>query len=241
MNSIASIYVPRMSASWTEDEVKFIMTSYKLGIVTYVDFVPVNKKPGFVENIDKNIKSAFIHFSDPVLTNCGAYYISGELPPRIKMDMPTMTFWSKIGLGESYKLYVSKDEYWICLKNKNPIQRTLMNIHQVVENGRHLESLVTAQDAEIKNLKDTITELTKKLDGVNLAIYQLLGGLYCQRTQPYTLNEQLNIIGFGNDYTLIPIDDTHPSGIWPTTRQGDENSTKIEELEKRLQFLEKEL
>jgi hypothetical protein len=238
MNSIASIYVPRMSASWTEDEVKFIMSSYKLGIVTYVDFVPVNKKPGFVENIDKNIKSAFIHFSDPVLTNCGAYYISGELPPRIKMDMPTMTFWSKIGLGESYKLYVSKDEYWICLKNKNPIQRTLMNIHQVVENGRHLENLMTEQDEEIKKLKDTIRELTKKLDGVHLAIDKLLRGLYCQRTQPYALNEHLDIIGFGNDDTLIPIDDTHPSGIWPTTRQGDENSKKIEELEKIVQFLE---
>jgi hypothetical protein len=233
MISAVSIYIPRMSALWTESDIKNVMSFYSIGDVSNVDFTPINKKPGFAEDYESELMSAFVHFDEPYYSPDGKYNCkSGEL---------LMEFWTTIAEEKAYKLQVNRDEYWICLKNKNPVKRTFMNIHQVVENGRHLESLVTAQAEEIKNLKETITELTEKLDGVHLALYQLLGGLYCQRTQPYALNEHLDIIGLGNDDRLIPIDDTHPSGIWPTTRQGDENSTKIEELEKRLQFLEKEL
>jgi hypothetical protein len=228
MNSPVSIYIPRMSTVWTEHHIKNVMSSNGYGTVTHVDFTPLNKKPGFAEDYESDLMSAFVHFMDPVLCADGKYYwMSGK---------PLGDFWTKITQGQSYKIQITKDEYWICLKNKNPIRRTLMNIHQVVENGRHLESLVTTQAEEIKNLKDTITGLSGKIDGLRGAVYTLLNGLYCQHTQMESLNEHLQLIGLEHsvetDYC-----DTHPSGFWPTTRQGDRNRKRIEQLENTLKTM----
>ena len=52
MNSITSIYIPRMSAFYTEEAVINIMFNLRVGIVKRVDFIPINKKPGFVEKVD---------------------------------------------------------------------------------------------------------------------------------------------------------------------------------------------
>ncbi len=210
MNSIKSIYVPRMSTRWTEEAVMEKMARYGFGKVSNVDFTPINKKPGFGENVDLVVKSAFIHFE----------FINS-----------IYTLWDTLENNGSYKFQVDTNEYWILLKNKNPIQRTLMNIHQVVENGRHLESLITEQANEIKNLKETIDELTEKIYGVHNIVYQLIGGLFCQANQKGIIKCHLKELGIGNYEDVTTEHDTHPFGIWPTTRQGDENSRRIENLE----------
>ena len=229
MNSHVSIYIPRMSTVWTEDGVKEIMRKYGIGTVTHVDFTPINKKPGFAEDYECATMSAFVHFMDPVLSADGKYYwMTGAQLGQ---------FWTTIANGQSYKLQVTRDEFWICLKNKNPIKRTLMNIHQVVENGRHLESLVTTQAEEIKNLKETVEDLTKKLDGIHGTVYQLIGGLFCQRTQSGMIDFHLKGLGLMEYKNATTKYDTHPSGIWPTTRQGDENRKRIEQLENTLKTM----
>lgn len=212
MSSFASIYIPRMCFSWTEEEIREDMACRNIGNVSYVDFTPINKKPGFGEDVDKVVKSAFIHFHFIFIENLN------------------QEFWNKIESGQPYKLQVTTREYWICLKNKNPIQRSLMNIHQVVENGRYLENLITEQGKELKNLKETVEEQKKIIDGLHMTVYQLLGGLYCQRTQGGILNEHLKTIGFGSGGYNVK-DDTHPERIWPTTRQGDKNAERIARLE----------
>lgn len=232
MNSYVSIYIPRMSTVWTEDGVKEIMRKYGIGTVTRIDFTPINKKPGFGEDIDSVVMSAFVHFMDPVLCADGNYYwMTGA---------PLGQFWNTIAAGEPYKLQITRDEYWICLKNKNPVKHTLMNIHQVVENGRHLESLVTAQAEEIKNLKETVEELSKKLEGIHNVVYQFVGGMFCQQTQSGIINIHLKHLGFGHEDATIE-HDTHPYKYWPTTRQGDENRERIEKLEDKLKSLEDDL
>jgi len=235
MNSVASIYVPRMSANWTEERIRNTMDMKSFGTVTRVDFVPVNKKPGFVENVDEDVKSAFIHFSDPVLTEQGTYRLSDD-----NYYTRSLAFWSAISNGEAYRLTVSDHEYWICLKNKNPIQRTLMNIHQVVENGRHLEKIVTEQAEEIKNLKETVAELEKKITGVHNVVYQLIGGLYCQRTQKNMIHLHLDVLNSRPHSNEEPLSN-HLSGNWPTTRQGDENRKRIEKIEQKLKHIGEDL
>jgi hypothetical protein len=150
MNSPVSIYIPRMSAKWTDIGIKNIMEQLCIGFVNRVDFTPINKKPGFGENIDSVVMSAFVHFSDPYINFDNHYTF------QFAVNMGNTEFWNTIESEKPYKLQVSFNEYWICLKNKNPVQRTIMNIHQVVENGRHLENLIAAQAEEIENLKDII-------------------------------------------------------------------------------------
>jgi hypothetical protein len=220
MNVNASIYIPRMSTHWTETTIRQVMEACYIGTVAYVDFTPINKKPGFGENVDNVVMSAFVHFSEPVLRSDGHYYFESRVCDATK------AFWTAIQRGEPYKMNVGIKEYWICLKNKNPIQRTMMNIHQVVENGRYVENLVTTQDEEIKNLKQTIERQEKAIDGLQQVVYQLIGGLYCQRNQSDMINLHLDVL-----YGREPSDKPVKSSIWPTTRQGDENRERIEKLE----------
>jgi hypothetical protein len=235
MMTDASIYIPRMSTKWTEAGVKNFMGDLRIGTVSRVDFTPINKKPGFSEKTNEDFMSAFIHFSDPYVYN--DHYVF-----RFEMYMGNQRFWDEIENNRPYKLYtpIGVGEYWICLKNKNPVQRTMMNIHQVVENGRHLESLVSEQAEEIKNLKETVAELEKRITGVHNVVYQLIGGLHCQRTQENIIHLHLDVLN-GRPHSNEEPPSQHPSGNWPTTRQGDENSEKIKKLEERLTILEEDL
>lgn len=203
MNSYASIYIPRICAYHTEDTVGYIMDNYMVGTVSYVDFTPINKKPGFDEDVDNVVKSAFIHFS--IARN--------------------IEFWNVIETGEAFKLRVNKNEYWLCLKNKNPVKRTLMNIHQVVENGRHLENLIGEQANKIQLLEE-------RIENKDSVIRQFIVELFCNHSQK-GISKLLRDVLDGNALGIKPRpENTHKLDSCTTTRQGDE-------IEKRLEILEK--
>lgn len=157
MSISTSVYIPRMDVDHSERFIRYIMKFYRIGEVGQVDFTPINKKPGFGENVDQVVKSAFVHFSDPWFCTDNLYHFQDD------NYFGNYAFWQTIASGKPYKLQVSETEYWLFLKNKNPIQRTMMNIHQVVENGRHLEGLIEAQAKILEDQAKKIAELEKKL------------------------------------------------------------------------------
>jgi hypothetical protein len=223
MNFPFSLYIPRMSTKHDEVSVKQYLEMLRIGIVSRVDFTPINKKPGFGENVDTVVKSAFIHFFDAT----PGYFGNGF--PYSK------SFWSKLSSGESCKIGITLDEYWIFLKNTNPVQNTFMNIHQIVENGRHLESLIQEQANMLKEQAKTITKLSNKLEGVHMVVYSIIGGIYNQRTQGESLDRLLDLLLDRNDKEKDNTDvDTSRWTIWPTIRQGDECEERIAVLEKML-------
>jgi len=208
---INSVYIPRVAAHHSADFISIMMSQF--GTVERIDFTPINKKPGFRENVDNGVKSVFVHFSSRGFANC---------------------FWSIIDREPStaYQLTVSQDEYWLCLKNRSPVQRTMMNIHQVVENGRHLEGLLERQASIIQKQEDKINELEKKLERTSNVVYQLIGGLFNQRDQSDVIDHHLAHL-FGRQIPAVV--DENKSSIWPTTRQGDYCERRIAELEKTIQ------
>ena len=226
-----SLYIPRMSMKHDEVSVKQYLEMLHIGIVSRVDFTPINKKPGFGENLDSFVKSAFIHFYDAT----PGYFANGFPYSR--------DFWSKLSSGESCNIRITQDEYWIFLKNNKPVQNTLMNIHQVVENGRHLENLIQEQANMLKEqanmLKEqakTITNLSNKLEGVHQVVYSIIGGIFNQRTQGKYSDELLELLFERTDEEKEhnAYVDTSRWSIWPTTRQGDECEERIAVLEKML-------
>ena len=232
-----SIYIPRMNAEHTEEFIKYIMAYNYIGTVSHVDFTPVNQKPGFKENVGQIVKSAFVHFSDPQIC-CDESY-------RYNLDktfgfIGNPEFWKDISDGKSYKLQVSHREYWLCLKNKNPVQRTMMNIHQVVENGRYLEGLIEAQEKIIQEQAEKLKELEKNMDNMRSVVYQLVSGLFNKETQRGIQKLHDDIL-FGSDKLNHDFKDENKWGIYPTTLQGDACEKKIAELEERLQILENDL
>jgi len=207
-----------MSTHHTVASIKNIMSLFRIGTVERIDFTPINKKPGFGENVDDVVMSAFIHFSDPLRGDDNCYnYMSDSY-------LGNNDFWDTISRNQPYKLQIARKEYWICLKNKNPVQRTMMNIHQVVENSRHLENLVEEQNNKIK-------ELEEKMANMDSVIRQFIGGLYCHRTQQGISDKHFQVLD-GDGFSTKPLpEDTHKWTNWPTTRQGDECEKRITALE----------
>jgi len=154
-----SIYIPRMSVNHTQESIKNLMRACRIGTVRHVDFIPINKKPGFVENFDQVMMSAFVYFSDPWLSSADDTY-------SFKSDeyMGHTQFWDTIAAGGAFQVNVTEKEYWICLKNKKPLQRTIMNIHQVVENGRYLENLVQEQAKLLQEQAKLLQEQAKRIE-----------------------------------------------------------------------------
>jgi hypothetical protein len=112
----------------------------KLEPLAILILILLTKKPDSIENNEQFLKSAFIYFSDNT-----KYW--------------DKNFWDTISKDEQYILNVSSTEYWTCLKNKNPIQRTITNVRPVAENGCHLENLVQDKQKRLRNLKKTKGEL----------------------------------------------------------------------------------
>lgn len=207
-----SFYIPRMSNTYDKKQVKSIFKHLNIGNVKRVDFTPINKKPGFIEIYDTQNKSAFIHME---------LLYPNELTQKILKIVFLQT--------SGYKIYPENNNvYWLLLKNNYPIQETMMNKHQIVENCRYLESLVQEQSDIIKNLED-------KVNGIQTVVYNLLDGLYCPNTQTGTMEENSNIL-FQTEPSYQIKKLTLNTSKWhtPTTRQGDCNETRIEFLESQM-------
>jgi len=236
MSIYSSIYIPRVDSEHTEESITYYMAQNSIGTVSHIDFTPINKKPGFKENVKEVLKSAFVHFSDPWFCSDKLYYFQS------RTYMGNTKFWETISSGQPYKLQVSDNEYWLCLKNKNPVQRTMMNIHQVVENGRHLEVLIEGQAKTIQEQAEKIKTLERKVEGIQQVVYQLIGGLYCQHSQQAIRILHQRVLGGIIAPHIGPhLEHTHKWGFQPTTRQGDECEKKIADLEEKVKILEEDL
>lgn len=223
MNSpiIKCVYIPQMSKHVTEEMVSKEMIEHCVGFVERVDFITIGQKIGFEEYHHPLFKSAFVHFKT--------------------VDYPTNAMrsileqWMREG---QYKIMANcSAEYWYLKKAHHPIQDTLMNNHQIVENSRWLQRMVfrqahqmEEQSAKINEQSETIQRLEKKVEAIHSVLYQLIGGLYNQRTQSNILEKHLSILcEIEPDYTDAPY---HK---WPTTRQGDQHEERLKALEERVQ------
>ena len=134
-----SFFVPRMLTEYDETRVKGILANVIcVGIVSRVDFVPIEGEPRF--------QKAFIHmeqlYNTPATSHIMSEVFEGHRGVRVYPGM------------------FHQNEYWVLLKNKSPVQETKLNIHQVVENTRILQSVVEAQAKEIKAMREQLFQIT---------------------------------------------------------------------------------
>lgn len=210
-SNITSIYIPRVSSHITEDNIISVFYNRRIGAVKRVDFVPINKKPGFVEHVNDTIKACFVHFQTWT-----------KLPSKILETLEN---------GDGYTFYFdeyyNKSSYWILLKATNPIKDTMMNNHQIVDNCRFLEEKIEEQDKRIHSLE-------QKIDNMDKIIRQFIGGLYCHHSQQGISELHRRVLdGNAFDPETLPYD-TNKWGSWPTTRQGELNERRIERIEEKL-------
>lgn len=135
-----SFYIPRIYTCYTQEDIVTIFNRDNIGTVTRVDFVKINGMDS------THFHSAFVHCHavDPLILR----YIEEK---------------------SSYRLAVNKNEYWILLKNKNPVSETRLNIHQVVENASLLErkveeqqKIIEKQAAQIERIHEAMFDIMSR-------------------------------------------------------------------------------
>jgi uncharacterized coiled-coil protein SlyX len=227
MSAISSIYIPRMSFNVTEQVIAMEYLNAEIGVVSRVDFTPIHKTPGFVENYDENsqFKSAFVHFY-----------------PGNYMSKNAEHFDNTIRSGSRYTFQpMSLREYWINLLNKAPIQTTMMNTSQIVENCRYLEEKVEYQERVIERQNDIIDRhdneiaaLNEQVDNIRQVVSQLVGGLFNKESQAPLLKLHQDILFEGEGNTNFMCD------VSPNTEQGCNNERRIKLLEMQIKAIQEE-
>ena len=215
--SVYSMYIPRVSVCIFESHIMHQFRDF--GHICRIDFTDVNKKPGFTEKVNGLFKSVFIHFD--------AIHVTAQPIVRV------------LNSGQSHTFYPSCiNEFWILLKVKKPIQDTFMNNSQIVENCRYLEKIVEehsrqleAQSFVLAEQSQKLEEQSQKLEAVTGVVYQLLGGLFNQRSQAGIIGEHLHRLFPDLEVRAEFTNGSCIGGTWPTTRQGDELECRVTNLE----------
>jgi uncharacterized coiled-coil protein SlyX len=155
------IYIPRISASETEDSIKEVFFKFYIGVVDYADIV-ATKNP---DTKEVQYYSAFVRLS---------YWG----PNRYPMEVFNST--------RSYKIMFpntngENESYWILLPNKNPLPRTKVNVHQLAASTEKLFEQLEVAEKQLVNKTEEIKELTACVSRQNDVIEELNFQLLSER------------------------------------------------------------
>lgn len=151
-NIALSIYIPRVLKYHTVESIANICFHAGIGIVHRVDFVAI-------ENAEYYI-SAFVHMKE--------MYNNSYLGINIL---------SQFAQEKSCKFQVNPSEFWILLKAKNVVPDTRLNMHQLAENHRLLEEVVTSQSSTIISQEEEIARMKGAIERLQDTVHQLLGAV----------------------------------------------------------------
>ena len=132
----STIYIPYVNINIMEDTIAEIFYNFGIGQIKRVDFLESDPtKPG--------TRQIFVHMQT---------WFNSPLATAIKNSL--------LDNIAAYRFQFSHTAYWLLLPAKNPIQDTVLNIHQLAENMRLLENRFAEKEAEITALKGLVADLT---------------------------------------------------------------------------------
>lgn len=98
---------------------------------------------------------------------------------------------------------------------------------------------IQKENAELRKIVENHAEEIERCKGV---IYQLVGGLFNQKTQKWIGRSHINVlIGKPEETREEEEEEISAESIWPTTRQGDQQEERIRKMEETIQKLEKQV
>jgi len=115
-----SVFIPTISKLHTEERIAYYFAVNCVGKVERVDFVEFQNDEEDRACDAKGFQQAFVHFSPLLQTH--------EIMEAIEQK-------------GSYRFYPFKEQnqYWILLKNKNPVPKTELNVNQLAHNQKLME------------------------------------------------------------------------------------------------------
>lgn len=133
------IYIPRIDARYSEDDIKYTFRALGVGIIAYADFVATK------DSETKEIKfySAFARLVEWNVR--GVWY--GEMYG-----------------GKQTKITISKSEFWIVLPAKTPLSRSKVNTHQLAAYTDEVFVKVEEQTKQISSQQATIDRQSQQIE-----------------------------------------------------------------------------
>ena len=141
-----SIYIPRASTGYNASLLEHIFNR-DVGAVERIDLIPCGNAK-WAERADPTRKynKVFVHLK---------YFYNYSL---------SQTILTALSEDKAYYWYTQPCEYFILLKNRNPVPNSILNIHQVVDNCRLMDEQLTTNKQEIAELKKMVADLHAKND-----------------------------------------------------------------------------
>jgi hypothetical protein len=135
ITSLYSVFIPTISKIHTEEIIANYFALNRVGNVERVDFVehPNDAKKGF--------QKAFVHFSS---------------------HQKTDEVWEAIEQKGSYRFYPCENEYWILLKNRNPVPKTDLNVDQLAHNQKLLETKMAQMTQKMEQMAQKMEQMEER-------------------------------------------------------------------------------
>lgn len=184
MSSQYCLYIPVISTSYLEDDIKRIFDA-DIGKVVRVDFAPAKSRPGQGKNVPNIIRSAYV-------------YISCFYRTRLAANIRSTVY----GSNRGFRFTLAPREYWVLLRNRNPIPSCDQNIHQLSQRLRAVESLARSQQETIDSLQKSLLAQAKYGDRMLDVIVEMLEATTDEGPFPdiAKVYSKYNYIRFAKDY-----------------------------------------
>jgi hypothetical protein len=151
-------------------------------------------------------------------------YISCFYRTRLAATIQRTVF----GSNRGFRLTVAPREYWVLLKNRNPIPACDQNIHQLADRLRIVESIVVSQQHYIESLKkmhiDQLNYGYRMLDTIVELLKDSSDGPFPDMANVY---EHYNYIRFNKRYNKRWLKNSNDDG--DTINQARRNDAEIDE------------
>ena len=157
---LANVYIPRMIRERANAQnVASLLASLGVGRLEYIDFVEINGNHGAKEE-DGTDKPFIKH---PSLVSA---YASISFYDKNILDSITR---QKEGGAPAYKLYLFRDtkEHWLLLPNENPVERTILNIHQVAHYTAEVQTKTASMETMIQDIMQQNQALIAALEALS--------------------------------------------------------------------------
>ena len=146
VDGLFSVFIPTISKVHTEDSIANYFDLNYVGKVERVDFVE------FQNDEKKGYQKAFVHFSPQKKT--------GEIMEAIEQKGSYRFYPCERMINVcSFK---EQSEYWILLKNRNPVPKTELNIDQLAHNQKLLEEKVLQMEEKASRMEEKALQMEEK-------------------------------------------------------------------------------
>jgi len=155
----ANVYIPRVVRERANAQnVASILMSLGVGRLEYIDFVEINGNHGAKK--EDGTDKPFVKHSTLVSAYASISFFDHRILDSIVKDT---------NVASGYKLYLYREsrEHWLLLPNQNPVERTILNIHQVAHYTAEVQTKTASMETMIHDIIRQNQELIAALEAIS--------------------------------------------------------------------------